>query len=207
MNTPTATNGLTFLRPYLFNPTPLKHNRIYLRLFNTSCTRKQAHRVQSGNATKPTSTSKALKVARDESNVEERVQALSAANALNWPRIQNSRHDLTVTEYLDKYQHLKTNESAKEDVVVVRGRLTSLRLAGSKLAFFDLVQDYMRVQVVCNFSKVAFAGVSQKDFRNFFRLLQRGDIICKIGFQQQEVKSIVLTIPSCERATISNCDE
>jgi len=90
---------------------------------------------------------------------------------------------------------------------VVRGRLTSLRLAGSKLAFFDLVQDYMRVQVVCNFSKVAFAGVSQKDFRNFFRLLQRGDIICKIGFQQQEVKSIVLTIPSCERATISNCDE
>ena len=120
-----------------------------------------------------------LKVANESNDVEERVKALSKAKALTWPRIQNSPHDLTVVEFLNKYKHLVKNEVVKEDTVVVRGRMTSCRLAGGKLAFLDVVQDYVQVQVVLNFSKISFAGVSPTEFRNFLKLIQRGDIICR----------------------------
>jgi lysyl-tRNA synthetase class II len=107
------------------------------------------------------------------------VQALSKAKALNWPRIQNSSQDMTIRDFQSKYKYVKKDGSVYEDTVVIRGRVTSCRLSSNKLAFIDIVQDYMQVQVVCNFSSVIFTGISQKDFKSSVKLIQRGDIICK----------------------------
>lgn len=58
----------------------------------------------------------------------------------------------------------------------VVGRIRSYRLAGSKLIFFDLVQDGVKVQAMCN--KRLLADVSQEKFKEFYRLLRRGDAFC-----------------------------
>lgn len=174
MNTPATSNGLTFLRPYLFKSTPLKHNQIYLRLFNTACARRQAQKHSFGKNVKS-----GPKVAKESNDVEERVKALSEAKALKWPRIRNSSYDLTVIEFLDKFKYLKKGEEAPEETVVLRGRMQSCRLAGNKLAFFDVVQDYVQMQAVCNFAKLSFSGVTQAQFRKCLKLIQRGDIVCE----------------------------
>jgi len=177
MNNPVATNGLTFLRPYLFKSIPLKPDRVYLRFFNSTCA--HAHKIKFGKNVKPKAPPTGLKVVHEATVVEERVNALIKAKALSWPRIQNTLQDMTVAEFLSKYKDLKKNEVFGEDTITLRGRMTSCRVAGKSLAFLDLVQDYVQMQVVCNWAKVNFAGVSQADFKNFLKLLQRGDIICK----------------------------
>lgn len=54
------------------------------------------------------------------------------------------------------------------------------RVAGRKLAFLDLLQDFYQVQVVCNVATLqAFSGASPAAFKTFLRLCQRGDIFCE----------------------------
>ena len=57
----------------------------------------------------------------------------------------------------------------------------SIRRAGSKLVFLDLLQDGDRVQVLCNLRLLIESGVSAHDFRKFFHALRRGDILSKLS--------------------------
>ena len=57
-----------------------------------------------------------------ESGVDERVATLKAAQALQWPRIKNGVHEISVAEFLQKYKHLKRGEVVHSDSVVIRGR-------------------------------------------------------------------------------------
>lgn len=60
------------------------------------------------------------------------------------------------------------------------GRIHSVRLSGSKLAFLDIVQDAERVQAVFDLKRLQmFSNVSPQQFRHFYRVFRRGDIICK----------------------------
>lgn len=56
------------------------------------------------------------------------------------------------------------------------GRIRTYRLAGSKLIFFDIIQDGHKVQVMCNQRRLD--GVSPEQFKGFYRLLRRGDAFC-----------------------------
>jgi len=58
-----------------------------------------------------------------------------------------------------------------------------VRVAGSKLVFFDLLQDGHCVQALCNFRVLAEAGVTPSGFKRFYRSLSRGDILSK-AFKQ-----------------------
>lgn len=57
------------------------------------------------------------------------------------------------------------------------GRIRTYRLAGSKLIFFDLVQDGHKLQVMCNLRQLE--GVSSPEFKQLYRLLRRGDAFCR----------------------------
>ena len=59
------------------------------------------------------------------------------------------------------------------------GRVNSVRVAGSKLVFFDLLQEGHRVQGLCNFRLLSEASVTPRRFRKFYQTLRRGDIISK----------------------------
>jgi lysyl-tRNA synthetase class 2 len=56
------------------------------------------------------------------------------------------------------------------------GRIRTYRLAGSKLIFFDLVQDGHKVQIMCNQRRLD--GVPPETFKKLYRLLRRGDAFC-----------------------------
>ncbi|RQM05891.1 hypothetical protein DH86_00002214, partial [Scytalidium sp. 3C] len=58
----------------------------------------------------------------------------------------------------------------------------SVRLSGSKLAFLDIVQDAERVQAVFDLKRLQmFSNVSPQQFRHFYRVFRRGDIISVQG--------------------------
>lgn len=60
------------------------------------------------------------------------------------------------------------------------GRIRTYRLAGSKLIFFDLVQDGHKIQIMCNQRRLD--GVSPAEFKALYRLLRRGDSFCMCLF-------------------------
>jgi lysyl-tRNA synthetase class 2 len=60
------------------------------------------------------------------------------------------------------------------------GRVRSVRVAGKGLVFIDIVEDSHKVQVMCNSKAMeVIDGVSKDQFKDFYRLLRRGDIICE----------------------------
>lgn len=61
--------------------------------------------------------------------------------------------------------------------LTVLGRVRSVRTAGSKLLFVDIVQDGRSVQGIINVA--GLKGHKGLDYLNFHHNLQRGDIICK----------------------------
>lgn len=73
-----------------------------------------------------------------------------------------------------------TNRLQKKYTIVLRriGRIRSHRSAGSKLIFFDLVQNDHKLQVVCNQRITDGPDVTNKQFDEFERLLRRGDVFC-----------------------------
>lgn len=71
----------------------------------------------------------------------------------------------------------KRTKTITYDVI---GRVTSLRVAGRKLVFLDILQDGHIMQIICKASTLdAFAGTSAQAFQRFYHLVRRGDIICK----------------------------
>lgn len=61
-----------------------------------------------------------------------------------------------------------------------QGRISSSRIAGSKLAFVDLFEDSRinshRVQFICNYNNIAEADVGPATFKDFLGTLHRGDV-------------------------------
>ncbi|PGH00781.1 lysine-tRNA ligase [Polytolypa hystricis UAMH7299] len=88
---------------------------------------------------------------------------------------------MTVQAFRSKYDYVAPKETAEQDSVVVYGRIQSQRTAGSKLIFFDLVQDGHKMQVLCTLGALVDAGVTEEQFKEFYRQLQRGDIYAITG--------------------------
>jgi lysyl-tRNA synthetase class 2 len=62
--------------------------------------------------------------------------------------------------------------------LIVLGRLYSSRIAGTKLAFLDVVQDGNRVQGLVNLRRLQTEDdVQAEQFKEFYHLARRGDIV------------------------------
>ncbi|KAJ5157075.1 Lysine--tRNA ligase [Penicillium canariense] len=117
--------------------------------------------------------------ASPEKAFQERVQEIRTVCAEPYPRLAVDSRTLSCAEFRSRYAHLKDNESVDADSVVVSGRIRTYRLAGSKLIFFDIVQDGHKVQVMCN--KRQLEGGEGPEFKKFYRLLRRGDAFSVTG--------------------------
>lgn len=101
-------------------------------------------------------------------------------------------------EFRTRYAKLANNESVDEPVVV-SGRIRTYRLAGSKLIFFDIVQDGHKIQVMCN--KRQLEGVSPEQFKKLYRLLRRGDAFSVTGKPHRTGRG-ELTVEATELPTL-----
>lgn len=112
-------------------------------------------------------------------DVKARIQELMAKEAFKYPRIQRDERAISVEEFRTKYAGLRPGESVEQEVVTVRGRIYSVRIAGSKLAFLDIVQNGQRVQGLFKFGRLSDNGVTAEELAEFPKLVRRGDVICE----------------------------
>ena len=64
-------------------------------------------------------------------------------------------------------------------ILIIPGRVKSIRISGSNLAFIDFTQDGYDVQAVCVQKNIEASGSSGVQFRDLLRQIRRGDIYSK----------------------------
>ncbi|KAF7730002.1 lysyl-tRNA synthetase [Apophysomyces ossiformis] len=79
--------------------------------------------------------------------------------------------ELSLPDFIAKYQHLETGQRLDEEVVAVAGRIHNKRASGAKLRFYDLHGENVKVQIM------ASAEDAGEDYAVIHDLLRRGDIV------------------------------
>ncbi|KAI4216671.1 MAG: hypothetical protein LQ351_001160 [Letrouitia transgressa] len=107
--------------------------------------------------------------------VPNRYSALLETKDDLYPRIDNKGY-MSLGDFVAKFGHFKEGETDENVEVLVRGRVNSLRLSGSKLLFIDLIQEGNRLQGLCNLARLSSAGIGASQFTDFAHGIGRGDI-------------------------------
>lgn len=134
--------------------------------------------------------------ASPEKAFKDRLQEVKNACPELYPRLATDTRKVSCSEFRSRYEHLEPNQTIEADTVVLHGRsrstsfwlspshvlrlvgrIRSYRIAGSKLLFFDIIQNGQKVQVMCNQRTLTDATTPEK-FKEFYRLLRRGDAFC-----------------------------
>lgn len=132
----------------------------------------------------------------------DRVKEIQAAVTEAYPRLESHASRLSIEEFRTHYDYLEPNQVVEGDTVVVQGRfqkararassasssslvlrkffsvgrIRTARLAGSKLIFFDIVQNDHKIQAMWNLR--ISPDVAPERFKQLYRLLRRGDAFC-----------------------------
>ncbi|XP_076012165.1 lysine--tRNA ligase isoform X1 [Genypterus blacodes] len=108
--------------------------------------------------------------------------------------------DLSLTEFIEKYNHLQPGDQLSDVVLNVSGRVHAKRASGAKLIFYDLRGESVKLQVMANSrsykSEEAFVAINNK--------LRRGDIIGVCGNPGKTKKGELSIIPT-EMTLLSPC--
>ncbi|RQM05072.1 hypothetical protein DH86_00003666, partial [Scytalidium sp. 3C] len=81
-------------------------------------------------------------------------------------------------EFITTYSGLKSGESRKDVQIQVAGRIYNKRASGTKLIFYDIRSEGVKVQVMCQSQEADGATPFEKQHEH----LRRGDIIGIIGY-------------------------
>ncbi|MED6242703.1 Lysine--tRNA ligase, partial [Ataeniobius toweri] len=108
--------------------------------------------------------------------------------------------DLSLTDFLEKYNHLQPGDHLSDVVLSVSGRIHAKRASGTKLLFYDLRGEGVKLQIMANSrsykSEEAFVAINNK--------LRRGDIIGVRGNPGKTKKGELSIIP-IEMTLLSPC--
>nr|XP_019954492.1 PREDICTED: lysine--tRNA ligase isoform X1 [Paralichthys olivaceus] len=108
--------------------------------------------------------------------------------------------DLSLTEFIEKYNHLQPGDQLTDVTLKVTGRVHAKRESGAKLIFYDLRGEGVKLQVMANSrnykSEEAFVAINNK--------LRRGDIIGVHGNPGKTKKGELSIIP-IELTLLSPC--
>jgi len=97
---------------------------------------------------------------------------------------------ISLTTYLDKYQHLKDSETSADEVTIA-GRIHAIRESGAKLIFYDLRGEGVKLQVMAT----ANAYKSEEQFGADIAKIRRGDIVGVTGNPGRTKKGELSIIP------------
>ena len=99
---------------------------------------------------------------------------------------------ISLTEFIEKYSCLKEEDILKDVEVSVAGRVHAKRESGTKLIFYDLRGEGVKIQVMAN----ARLYTSEKEFQEINDRIRRGDIIGIIGHPGKTKKGELSIIPT-----------
>uniref|UniRef100_A0A3Q0QQ45 Lysine--tRNA ligase n=1 Tax=Amphilophus citrinellus TaxID=61819 RepID=A0A3Q0QQ45_AMPCI len=108
--------------------------------------------------------------------------------------------DLSLTEFIEKYNHLQAGDQLTDVVLSVSGRVHAKRASGAKLLFYDLRGEGVKLQVMANSRNYK----SEEDFVTINNKLRRGDIIGVRGNPGKTKKGELSIIP-IEMTLLSPC--
>jgi len=99
-----------------------------------------------------------------------------------------------IRNFNKEFGHLKSGETLRDKEIRIGARIHGKRSSGSKLFFYDVKSDGVKVQVMCQAQEVK----GDVSFENQHEYLRRGDIIGIVGFPGRFDTPIVLpTVDLC----------
>uniref|UniRef100_A0A8C7L2R4 Lysine--tRNA ligase n=1 Tax=Oncorhynchus kisutch TaxID=8019 RepID=A0A8C7L2R4_ONCKI len=108
--------------------------------------------------------------------------------------------DLSLTEFIEKYNHLQPGDQLTDIVLNVSGRVHAKRESGAKLIFYDLRGEGVKLQVMATNRSYK----SEEEFVRINNKLRRGDIIGVRGNPGKTKKGELSIIP-IEMTLLSPC--
>uniref|UniRef100_A0A6Q2X974 Lysine--tRNA ligase n=1 Tax=Esox lucius TaxID=8010 RepID=A0A6Q2X974_ESOLU len=108
--------------------------------------------------------------------------------------------DLSLTEFIEKYNHLQPGDQLTDVVLCVAGRVHAKRASGAKLIFYDLRGEGVKLQVMATNRNYK----SEDEFGHINNKLRRGDIIGVRGNPGKTKKGELSIIP-IEMTLLSPC--
>ncbi|EPS66881.1 hypothetical protein M569_07895, partial [Genlisea aurea] len=111
---------------------------------------------------------------------ENRIKSLAAQkeSGIN-PYPHKFEAELTILEYVNKYEGLNSGDHLEDVEEKIAGRLMSKRSSSSKLFFYDLHGGGAKVQIMADARK---SDLNEEEFTRFHSSVKRGDIVGIIGF-------------------------
>ncbi|KAI9892134.1 MAG: hypothetical protein M1814_001840 [Vezdaea aestivalis] len=104
------------------------------------------------------------------------------------PRIQKDDRAISCQDFTKLFQSLSAGQSNLQSIILLRGRIAAIRVAGSNLAFIDIVQGLDSVQIILDAKKIESNDAESDQVPRFLRGLKRGDIISAIGSPLRSTK-------------------
>eukprot|EP01068_Selenidium_serpulae_P009908 Selendium_serpulae@DN5352_c0_g1_i1.p1 len=89
---------------------------------------------------------------------------------------------ISIPEYSEKYNGLESGAQLTDTVVTLAGRLTRVQASSSKLRFYDLTGEFMKVQVIGNLQNHVKEENNNEEFETVHDRFNRGDIVGVTGF-------------------------
>lgn len=99
-------------------------------------------------------------------------------NAATHPYPHKFTVNIDLADYLRKYEHLQNNERLEGECVTVAGRVHTIRRSSSKLIFYDLRGEDVKLQVMTSAKQYETLEAFQASTEH----IRRGDIIGITGF-------------------------
>ncbi|KAI5864735.1 lysyl-tRNA synthetase [Durotheca rogersii] len=191
---------LRFLRPYLYRIAPARA-AVYTRFSSISsrglvqgrdlansgsrkspCTRRlhvvAAKRAAGSHSdapsTVPTTTAAVRQVV-----VDSRVQKLKQCGALHYPRLGDRPNRISIPGFRERYRD--ESSTPAEEIVLLEGRVMSVRRSASKLVFLTILGQYQQVQVMISLSSIAEPKPTPQQFKDALHPYLRGDIVSVTG--------------------------
>ncbi|OMH83923.1 Lysine-tRNA ligase, cytoplasmic [Zancudomyces culisetae] len=96
---------------------------------------------------------------------------------------------VSLNEFIKRYKDLKEGEHLTSEEVSVAGRVYNIRVSGSKLRFYDLHGEGVKIQIM------AQAQDSERDFGEVHEHLRRGDIVGVRGYPGKSKKGELSVFP------------
>lgn len=99
----------------------------------------------------------------------------------------------SLTEFINKYNHLKEGDILEDVTLSLAGRIHAIRESGAKLRFFDVRGEGVKMQIMAN----AKYFNNTEQFEEAMDKIKRGDIVGFTGHPAKTKKVTVVLISKC----------
>ncbi|KAI4261437.1 MAG: hypothetical protein L6R42_003363 [Xanthoria sp. 1 TBL-2021] len=109
---------------------------------------------------------------------DRRTEALQRSGQDLYPRFVPDATARTwrTSSFSNRFASLVNGETPDVPQAALNGRVRSVRMSSSSLAFIDIVHDGCSVQGVCDLARISQNSISSTEFRDLFRRMRKGDI-------------------------------